>query len=48
MKLKTGDIVTFENNQVTILEDLGKTVIILLGNIDELNELTVNKQKLTI
>lgn len=46
--LRTGDKVIFENKTVTVLEDLGDKVVILHGDINNLNEQTISKLKLKI
>ena len=48
MKLRVGDIINYKDEKVTVLEDLGNEVVILHGDVNNLDEQTVRKIELTI
>lgn len=48
LPLQTGDKVKWSTNFGIVLEDLGEKVIILIGNVMEDNEVTIEKRTLTL
>lgn len=48
MKLRTGDKVEFKNEIATVLEHTDVKLVLLLGNIDDLNEIEVNVKEITL
>ena len=48
MKLKTGDPIFFNNKVATVLEHTDEKLTILLGKVDDMNEVDVDIKKVEL
>lgn len=48
MRLKTGDRILYKNNIVTVLEHTSDKLIILIGKVEDLNEIEIKIEEITI